>query len=57
MPSRKPGVKAIISDIHSNFEALQATLKDIEKHKVEEIYCLGDIVGYGRTRASASTSS
>jgi predicted phosphodiesterase len=48
LPSREsPGVKAIISDIHSNFEALQAALKDIEKHKVDEIYCLGDIVGYG----------
>jgi len=40
-------VKAIISDIHSNFEALQAVLKDIEKHPVSEIYCLGDVVGYG----------
>jgi predicted phosphodiesterase len=40
-------VKAIISDIHSNLEALQAVLADIEKHKVEEIYCLGDVVGYG----------
>jgi diadenosine tetraphosphatase ApaH/serine/threonine PP2A family protein phosphatase len=40
-------VKAIISDIHSNFEALQAVLKDIEKYAVTEIYCLGDVVGYG----------
>ncbi|MBY0521994.1 MAG: metallophosphoesterase [Gemmataceae bacterium] len=40
-------MKALISDIHSNLEALQAVLKDIEKHKVDEIYCLGDIVGYG----------
>lgn len=40
-------MKAIISDIHSNLEALQAVLADIEKHQVEEIYCLGDIVGYG----------
>jgi putative phosphoesterase len=38
---------AFISDIHSNLEALQATLKEIEKRKVEKIYCLGDIVGYG----------
>ncbi len=43
----EPGVKAIISDIHSNLEALQAVLKDIEKHPVTEIYCLGDVVGYG----------
>jgi diadenosine tetraphosphatase ApaH/serine/threonine PP2A family protein phosphatase len=40
-------VKAIISDIHSNLEAFQAVLKDIEGHDVEEIYCLGDVVGYG----------
>src|SRR5512132_3808125 len=40
-------VRAIISDIHSNLEALQAVLQDIEKHKVTEIYCLGDVVGYG----------
>jgi diadenosine tetraphosphatase ApaH/serine/threonine PP2A family protein phosphatase len=40
-------VKALISDIHSNYEALQAVLKDIQSHQVEEIYCLGDIVGYG----------
>ena len=40
-------MKAIISDIHSNLEALQAVLKDIEQQGVTEIYCLGDIVGYG----------
>ncbi len=40
-------MKAIISDIHSNLEALQAVLKDIETQDVDEIYCLGDIVGYG----------
>jgi predicted phosphodiesterase len=46
-PSESHGVKAIISDIHSNLEALQAVLKDIEKQKPDEIYCLGDVVGYG----------
>jgi predicted phosphodiesterase len=40
-------VKAIISDIHSNLEALQAVLEDIASQNVEEIYCLGDVVGYG----------
>lgn len=40
-------VKAIISDIHSNLEALQAVLDDISKCNVSEIYCLGDVVGYG----------
>lgn len=38
---------ALISDIHGNFEALNAVLNDIESVKVDQIYCLGDIVGYG----------
>lgn len=40
-------MKAIISDIHSNLEALQAVLEDIDKQNIKEIYCLGDVVGYG----------
>jgi predicted phosphodiesterase len=40
-------VKALISDIHSNFEALTAVLEDIERQNVTDIYCLGDIIGYG----------
>jgi predicted phosphodiesterase len=47
IPWEIPGVKALISDIHSNLEALQAVLEDIAKNNVQEIYCLGDIVGYG----------
>ncbi len=38
---------AIISDIHSNLEALKATLKDIEKRKIDKIICLGDIIAKG----------
>lgn len=38
---------AIISDLHSNLEALVAVLKDIERRRVTKIYCLGDLVGYG----------
>lgn len=38
---------AIISDIHSNLEALTTTFAGIEKEGVDEIICLGDIVGYG----------
>lgn len=37
---------AVISDIHGNFPALQAVLKDIEAEGVDQIYCLGDLVGY-----------
>jgi diadenosine tetraphosphatase ApaH/serine/threonine PP2A family protein phosphatase len=42
---------AIISDIHSNIEALDTVLRDIEslsgKHDIRDIHCLGDIIGYG----------
>jgi diadenosine tetraphosphatase ApaH/serine/threonine PP2A family protein phosphatase len=41
-------VIALISDIHSNLEALQAVLKDIKAQPgVEKTYCLGDVIGYG----------
>lgn len=40
-------MKAIISDVHANWEALQAVLQDIASHGAAEIYCLGDLVGYG----------
>ncbi len=39
--------QAIISDIHGNIEALEAVLADIATQNVQEIVCLGDIVGYG----------
>ena len=38
---------AIISDIHSNLEAFETVLRDVEAQKVDRIYCLGDVVGYG----------
>ena len=38
---------AVISDIHSNLEALTVVLADIEKRGIEKIFCLGDVVGYG----------
>lgn len=37
---------ALISDIHANLEALQATLDAIRAEGAERIVCLGDIVGY-----------
>jgi predicted phosphodiesterase len=40
-------MKAIISDIHSNLEALRAVLDDIATRQVDEIICLGDVIGYG----------
>jgi predicted phosphodiesterase len=38
---------AVISDIHSNLEALNAALEAIRRRDADVIYCLGDIVGYG----------
>ncbi len=38
---------AIVSDIHSNLEALQAVMDDIHENECEEIVCLGDLIGYG----------
>lgn len=37
---------AILADIHSNIHALQAVLADVDIRGVEQIYCLGDTVGY-----------
>ena len=38
---------AIISDIHANLEALKKAMTIIEEKHVDEIICLGDVVGYG----------
>jgi predicted phosphodiesterase len=38
---------AIVSDVHSNMEALDAVLDDIHERECEEIVCLGDLIGYG----------
>lgn len=38
---------AVISDIHGNLPALEAVLADIGETGAEEIWCLGDVVGYG----------
>ncbi|MEL6248911.1 MAG: metallophosphoesterase family protein [Cyanobacteria bacterium J06648_16] len=38
---------AVMSCIHGNYEALNAVLSDIDAQKAAQIYCLGDLVGYG----------
>lgn len=43
---------AILSDIHSNLEALLAVLGVIESRPVDAVYCLGDVVGYGADAAT-----
>ncbi|MDX1962374.1 MAG: metallophosphoesterase family protein [Pirellulales bacterium] len=39
--------RALISDVHGNLEALEAVLADIRAQGIDEIFCLGDIIGYG----------
>jgi len=38
---------AVVSDIHSNLCALEAVLDAIEADAPDELWCLGDLVGYG----------
>ncbi len=38
---------AILSDIHSNLEALQVVLEHTQQQKCTQYVCLGDVVGYG----------
>jgi len=38
---------ALISDIHSNLEALQAVLKELSGENIDRYLCVGDVVGYG----------
>ena len=54
----------IVSDVHSNLEALEVALGWLKAQAVDEIVCLGDVVGYGPdpngccelVRRSASTT-
>jgi predicted phosphodiesterase len=36
----------IFGDIHSNLEALEAVLEDMQAQAVTHTVCIGDIVGY-----------
>ncbi|HET9198489.1 MAG TPA: metallophosphoesterase family protein [Solirubrobacterales bacterium] len=38
---------AVLSDIHANRQALEAVLAAVEEAGVDELWCLGDMVGYG----------
>jgi len=37
----------IISDVHSNIEALKTVLAELDNLRIDSLICLGDIVGYG----------
>jgi predicted phosphodiesterase len=38
---------AVLSDVHSNLHALEAVLAEVDAAGVDEVWCLGDLVGYG----------
>ena len=38
---------ALLSDVHGNRPAFEAVLDDVDSEGAEEIWCLGDLVGYG----------
>jgi diadenosine tetraphosphatase ApaH/serine/threonine PP2A family protein phosphatase len=38
---------AIVSDVHGNLGALEAVLEDARQRGATQVWCLGDIVGYG----------
>jgi predicted phosphodiesterase len=38
---------AIVSDIHANLPALEVVLADAQRVGVDQLWCLGDVVGYG----------
>jgi predicted phosphodiesterase len=38
---------AVISDIHGNYHALEAVLTEVLSEAPDEVWCLGDVVGYG----------
>lgn len=44
---------AILSDIHSNRQALDAVLDDVARLGIGEWWCVGDVVGYGADPAYA----
>lgn len=38
---------AVFGDIHANLPALEAVFADMEPRELTDLYCLGDLVGYG----------
>jgi predicted phosphodiesterase len=38
---------ALLSDVHGNLPAFEAVLADVDAQAPDEVWCLGDLVGYG----------
>ena len=37
---------ALFSDVHANLPAFEAVLADMDRQNLDQVYCLGDLVGY-----------
>jgi len=37
---------ALLSDVHANLPALEAVLRDVDRHGPDEVWCAGDLLGY-----------
>lgn len=46
-PNELEDCVALLGDVHSNLEALEAVLQDMERRKISSAIVLGDVVGYG----------
>jgi diadenosine tetraphosphatase ApaH/serine/threonine PP2A family protein phosphatase len=42
-----PSRVAVISDVHANWHALEVVLEAVDAERPDELWCLGDLVGYG----------
>ena len=38
---------AVVSDVHANLHALDAVLAEVDEGGFDQVWCLGDLVGYG----------
>ena len=48
---------AVLSDVHGNLPALEAVLRATERRKIDELWCLGDIVVRAQTGDAAFAAS
>lgn len=46
---------AVLSDVHSNLPALEAVLGAVEESGADQLWCLGDVVGYGAEPDACTT--
>ena len=45
--AQAPARVALVSDVHGNLPAFEAVVADVDEAGVDEVWCLGDLVGYG----------